>query len=345
MGRLTAAILAIMAFSPVYGQYYTVKIKTVVDKTQMPEAVFRMEEGSSQMKGFEAKIEANGFGVEGHKPWDVAEKEIREEYAELLEEELSRKPEEKVQQVLMRLESEAKRLEVFGEPLPADKNASRKPSSSRGGSNEAYKLKLQADKARAEYLEYKEKAERAQRNTAIMKELVEKIDERSKKRLEDQMLKDLRRDGFYFYGTYSNVDLVKVKEGSAAIELEYALSHILGWVEGDGNNNNNSINNGLDIEYVELPKSKAIVKLGKPYCFQIARPVKQGGTLKDAQNSTSIFANMPSGSEQIAPIGQPGQQANQDGTLNAQGEYSDIIKQFRGKEKQVVRVVVTVTKS
>lgn len=354
MGKFLAFCGMFAIASAASAEYYNVTVKTVADKTAYPDAVFRMEPGGSQMKGFEATIDAVGFGAEGVKTFALIEREQREKITKKMEKELSVPAAEKLDNELDRLETEMRRLEkLAGRAVGAA--AEGKPSipGSRGfgkrgptppPDNSAYKNTAAYQKAAAEYEKFKASYDRAKRNMNIQKELVSALDEKVKKYYKRMLSTALIPSGTYPYGTFCAIDLKKVSDKAALVDFEYAVSRILGFTDPEGNNNGNSMNCSLDIEYVEMPKAEGVViELGKPYCFQIARPEKQGGSLSAARNATSIFAE--DNVSKTIEAGTPSQPARKKSPLDASGDYAKIRSKFKGDERKVVRVVVTISKA
>lgn len=355
MGKIFSAIFLLAAFAvQASAQYYKVSVKVTGDKNiNFPAAEFMLEPGKSQMKGFEARLNPAGFGANGFKPARLLEAEIREKYEEALEKELSRKPEEKLDDALEMLEARARGLEMYMEqPNGGQKNGAaprgravqKKSEAESKVSANLTRKKIEAEKAREKYEDFKKQVEKAKRNRALLKEMVEEIDKKTAENLKLSMLRDSVHDAGYPYGTYHNISLKKVADKHALIDFESAVSFMTGWMHVDGNNNNNSINSSAKIEYVDMPKLEDVtVELGKPYCFQIARPEEKGGTLNEALDGTTIFARSLDPNN-ITPMNTKAVEDFNANPLNRNGPLAEIQKTFKGREREVVRVVVTITK-
>ncbi len=347
MGKFFISSLVFALALSLNAQTYKVVIKSVSNKFSFPETEFIVDLNDSQMKGFESRIDAAGFSGSGFKPAKVIEQEAKIKYEKELAEELARTPEEKVSEALEKLENKVKRLESFLDGTP-EKNGNGKkgaasavsiPRSNKTG--EAFRKKEEAMRALAEYTEFKEKVEKARRNKNLMKELIEKIDTESTNRLDYAKNRESVHKAGYPYGTYSYVKILSASDNKVQIDFEYAASYFIGWIHVDGNNNGNSINSVLDMEYVSQEIKNLQLDLGKPYCVQMARPVKKEGSLAEAQNATSIFADKIDKSKTPKAVTEVKVEEN---PLNADGLYSNILKDFRGKESEVVRAIITITK-
>ena len=354
MGKFAIFAIAMLAALQASAQYYKVSIKAVGDKNlNFPVADFMLEEGSAQLKGFEARINAAGFGADGFKPSRLLEQEIKAKFEKELKKELDRKPEERLEEALEILESRM----ANAESVLADDDSSKKRGGKSGETNysklsdaekkamgAALRRKMAAEKSRSEYQEFKDKVEKAKRNRALMKELVDELDKKAAETLKYRMLRESIHQSGYPFGTYYNISLKKVAANQAVIDFESAVSFMTGWMPGEGNNNNNSINSSLNMEYVDMPKLEDIsVELGKPYCFQIARPVDKGGSLDEALDGTSIFARSLD-PKKIAPMHRVVVENFTSNPLNRNGLLAEIQKNFKGREREVVRVILTITK-
>lgn len=353
MGRNLFSLVALFTASVLNAQYYNLTVKTVANPTSFPDAVFLIEAGTAQMKGFEAQIKPVGFGAEGIKTITVQNQELHERLEKAMKKELGLNSSEKLDSLYRKLENTYKRLELSLN-MPAEEPAknNRRGISSRRAKNEQEanefmrgranaKLQEAYDKAKLEFKNFEELYNRAKRNKNIEKSLVSEIDEKIKLRYEKLFQESIIPDGTLPYGTFCYLNLKKVSGNTATIDFEYAISRMLGWMQGEGTNNNNSMNTSIDMEYVELPRVENVkIELGKTYCFQIARPEEQGGTLKQAQNATSIFATENTSKTIDAGIAEQSKAAN---PLTTHGEYNQIRTKFKGKEKKVIRVLVTLT--
>ncbi|MBR6388623.1 MAG: hypothetical protein IKS15_00675 [Opitutales bacterium] len=372
---------ALCAAAGLSAQTYEVKVKTVADKTSFPDATFIVEIDNPQMKGFEGAIRSIGFGGEGLKPTRIIEREMREKYTAEMKEELAVKDWDKLDTELDSLEREVERREkqlarasrgmAQAQPPqngngknPRDRNgrAARSNSNSRNGRGaqaqrqpsaeaaakvaaevELYKYQDAYQKAKAEYDEFKAKYDKAKRTRSVLKEMIAEIDEKISLKYKKLIETPIVPDGTYPYGTFCAIDIKKADSKSATVDFEYAISRIIGWVDGEGTNNNNSMNSSLDVEYIEMPKKEGVVvEFGKPYCFQIARPEKSFGTLEDAKNKTSIFSE--SGKADASMDEEEARRIELANPLNAHGDMAQIRAKFKGKEKRVIRAVVTITK-
>ena len=354
MGKFLAFFISFVGASAAFGQYYQVTVKTVADKTNYPEATFMIEEGSSQMKGFEGSINTIGFGGEGLKPISLVEKEYKEKLNLEMEEKLAVPAQEKLESKLLKLEMAMKNLELrlsskereqannsgrgrFGRNSSSKNDGSMRPPPSNRRYMEAY------SKAKSEYEKFKQDFERAKRNLNVRETLVKEIDEDIKESYDKLLAIPVANDGSYPFGTFTQVAIQKVAEDKVKFDFDYAICRILGWVGTEGNNNNNIMNSCLDLEYIEMPtKQGVIAELGKPYCFQIARPEKEIGSLREAQNKTTIFATNPGASD---GIGEGEAVKAPSNPLNADGNFTEIRSKFKGREKEVIRVIVTISRS
>lgn len=347
-------------------QTYDVKVKTLADKTSFPVATFIMEVGSPQMKGFEGSIRAVGFGGEGIKPVKILEREIREKLTLEMKEELSLKDWEKLDNELEKLERELEKRErqlsrgakSYASNLvqngkkeknaPVSKNRRRQAPAAQGDASasaslENYKHQEAYQKAKAKYDAFKASYDRAKRTRSVLKEMVAEIDDEIKEKYQRLIETPVIPDGTYPYGTFCSIEIKKIADNTVTFDFEYAISRILGWMEGEGTNNNNLMNNSLDIEYIEMPKKTNVTaELGKQYCFQIARPEKTFGSLDDAKSKTSIFSD--SGKAEASMDEEEVRQRELANPLNAHGDYAQIRTKFKGKDKRVVRVLITITK-
>lgn len=347
-------------------QTYEVKVKTLADKTTFPVASFIMEAGSPQMKGFEGSIRAVGFGGEGIKPVKILEREIREKLTLEMKEELSLKDWEKLDNELEKLERELEKRErmmsragksyalsvaqngkkdknTAQSKTPRKKQSSAAQADASSASLENYKHQEAYQKAKAKYDAFKASYDKAKRTRSVLKEMVSEIDEEIKERYQKLIETPVIADGTYPYGTFCAIEIKKASDNAVNFDFEYAISRILGWMEGEGTNNNNLMNNSLDIEYIEMPKKTNVTaELGKQYCFQIARPEKTFGSLDEAKSKTSIFSD--SGKAEASVDEEEARAKELANPLNAHGDYNQIRAKFKGKEKRVVRVLVTITK-
>ena len=360
-------------------QTFEVKVKTIADKTAYPDATFIVEAGAPQMKGFEGSITAIGFGGEGIKPTRIIERELREKYTAEMKEELAVKDWDKLDAELENYERELerceKRLARASRGMPAAPEAANGKNNSRNGRQpstrtpprngkngkgkaaapsaaesenaaaqlDLYKHQEAYQKAKIEYENFKLSYDKAKRTRSVLKEMVAEIDEKIEKKYKKIIERPIVPDGTYPYGTFCAIDIKKSNGKTVTFDFEYAISRIIGWIDGEGTNNNNSMNSSLEVEYLEMPKKADIVaELGKPYCFQIARPEKGFGTLEDAKNKTSIFSE--SGKAEASMDEEEARRIELANPLNAHGELAQIRAKFKGKEKRVIRAVVTITK-
>ncbi len=352
-------------------QIYEVTVKTYADKTNFPAATFTLEAGGMQMKGFEGAIRAVGFGGEGIKPTKYAETEMRERLNLEMEEELAVKDWDKLDNELLRLERALERAEKqlsrAGRTLesvaeektskrgrgttaargPRKKNQSTNPadyaSVGASASADSYKYQAAYEAAKIKYDEFKTAYNKAKRTRKVLEEMVCEIDEKIRDKYQKLMDAPIIPDGTYPYGTFCAIELKEINQNIATIDFEYAISRFLGWMEGEGNNNGNMMNHSLDLEYIEMPKKKNVkVELGKQYCFQIARPEKGFGSLEDAKSKTSIFSD--SGKAEASMDEAEVLAREQANPLNAHDDFVAIRKKFKGKDKRVVRAVVTISK-
>lgn len=354
MGKTFAFLTILLSASLSFGQYYKVTVKTIADKTTYPDATFLIEEGSSQMKGFEGSINTIGFGGVGLKPISLVEKEYKEKLTLEMEEKLKVPDEEKLEEKLLKLEMNMKNLELKLSSKEREKvnNSSRSRSSSgRTSRNDGsmkpptknYKYLEAFSKAKSEYEKFKQEFERAKRNLNVRAELVKEIDEDVKEYYDKLLSIPVATDGSYPFGTFTQVAIEKVAQEKVKFDFDYAICRILGWIGTEGNNNNNTMNSCLDLEYIEMPTRKGVVAdLDKPYCFQIARPKKEIGSLREAQNKTTIFADNPSNSDGIGMGASTSEVKN---PLNADGNFVEIRSKFKGREKEVIRVIVTISRN
>lgn len=352
-------------------QTFEVTVKTIADKTSFPVATFIVEVGNPQMKGFEGAIRAVGFGGEGIKPVKILEREMREKLTLERDEELSLKDWEKLDNELEKLERNLEKAERQlskagkslssvasqkgkrdrsstssksrrGKAQPASQLASQSATSASAVAD-TYKYQAAYEKAKIEYDEYKTSYDKAKRTRSVLKKMISDIDEKVKEKYDKLIETPIIPDGTYPYGTFCAIDIKSVKENTVIFDFEYAISRILGWMEGEGTNNNNLMNHSLDIEYIEMPKKTDIItELGKPYCFQLARPEKSFGSLEDAKSKTSIFSD--SGKAEASMDEAEAFAREQANPLNAHGEMTQIRTKFKGKEKRVIRAIVTITK-
>ena len=173
--------------------------------------------------------------------------------------------------------------------------------------------------------------------------MVAEIDEKISKKYKRLIETPIVPDGTYPYGTVCAIDIKKSNGKTVTFDFEYAISRIIGWIDGEGTNNNNSMNSSLEVEYIEMPKKTEVVaELGKQYCFQIARPEKGFSTFEDARNKTSIFSE--SGKAEASMNDDEARRLELANPLNAHGDLAQIRAKFKGKEKRVIRAVVTITK-
>lgn len=355
MGKFLTFFISLIGVSAAFGQYYQVSVRTIADKTNYPEATFMIEEGSSQMKGFEGSINTIGFGGEGLKPISLVEKEYKEKLNLEMEEKLAVPVQDKLEGKLLRLEMAMKNLELkLSSKEREQANSSdrgrmgRNSSSKNDGSmrpppSKNYRYMEAYSKAKSEYEKFKQDFERAKRNLNVRESLVKEIDEDIKEYYDKLLAIPVANDGAYPFGTFTQVAIQKVDGGKVKFDFDYAICRILGWVGTEGNNNNNIMNSCLDLEYIEMPSKKGVIaELDKPYCFQIARPEKEIGSLREAQNKTSIFATNPGASD---GIGEGEAAKTPSNPLNADGNFTDIRSKFKGREKEVIRVIVTISKS
>lgn len=351
---LTAA--ALFAASALNAEFYNLTVKTVAPQTDFPDAVFFIEPETMQMKGFEAQIKPVGFGGEGIKTITVQNQELRERLLEAMQKELSLKNSEKLDNLREKLLNACKRLEMAaGYPEEPEKAAGNKrgisPRRMKNDRADAAFMRNRAaarnmeayEKAKAEFEAFDAQYQRAKRNKNVEKSLVAEIDEKIKARYDKYFSEAIIPDGTLPFGTFCAVRLKKVSGNTAVIDFEYAVSRMLGWIRGDGTNNNNMMNTSLDVEYIETPRIENVkIEIGKPYCFQIARPEEQTeGTLDQARNATSIFATENKTKTIDAGLAQGSKSGN---PLTTHADYSTIRAKFKGKEKKVVRVVLTLTR-
>lgn len=353
MGKFLSILAVLLGASASFGQYYKVTVKTIADKTVYPDATFLIEEGSSQMKGFEGSINTIGFGGEGLKPVSFVEKEYKQKLNLEMAEKLKTPAQDKLDEKLLKLEMAVKNLELrlnSKEREQVNSKTSSRNSSAKNGASMArppsknYRYLEAYSKAKSEYETFKQDFERAKRNTNVKASLVKEIDDSVKEYYDKLLSKPVSTDGAYPFGTFSQVAIQKVADNKVKFDFDYAICRILGWIETEGNNNNNTMNSCLDLEYIEMPTKKGVVaELDKAYCFQIARPEKKFGSLKQAQNNTSIFSDNPNvkpdelaGAAMAKPSSNP---------LNADGDFIAIRSKFKGREKEVVRVIVTISKN
>ena len=353
MGKKIAFLIALFSASLSFAQYYKVTVKTIADKTTYPDATFMIEEGSSQMKGFEGSINTIGFGGIGLKPISLVEKEYKEKLNQEMEEKLKVPDEEKLEEKLLKLEMNMKNLELKLSSKEREQvnKSSRGRSSVRTSKNDGsmrpptknYRFVEAYSKAKSDYEKFKQEFERSKRNLNVRAELVKEIDDDVKEYYDKLLAIPVATDGSYPFGTFTQVAIEKVAKDKVKFDFDYAICRILGWVGTEGNNNNNTMNSCLDLEYIEMPTKKGVIaELGKPYCFQIARPKKEIGSLREAQNKTTIFADNPGNSDGIG-MGAPASKVKN--PLDADGNFVEIRSKFKGREKEVIRVLVTISRS
>lgn len=353
MGKSILLLFSLFVSLTSFGQYYKVTVKTMAEKTNYPDATFMLEEGATQMKGFEGKINSIGFGGEGLKPVSLVEKEYKEKLALEMEEKLKVPVQDKLDEKLLKLEMNMKNLEFKLNSKEREQIAKKSANGRNGGKkaagtmgtmrpdNKNYRYLEAYTKAKSEYETFKQDYERAKRNMNVKATLVKEIDSEVKEYYEKLLVRPVSTDGSYPFGTFCMIKIQKVAENKVKFDFDYAICRILGWLDTEGNNNNNIMNSCLDLEYIEMPsKVGAIAELGKTYCFQIARPEKRLGSLKEAQNNTTIFSDNARPTSETAGAGL----VKSKNPLDADGNFVEIRTKFKGHEREVVRVLVTISK-
>lgn len=310
---------SICAFSQ---QHYLVSVETFVAGKSEDKFAFQMKSGDEQKKGFEARLHAKRYKMNGFRNTLL-------DYKRQIEKEDSQAEAPKKTQ-----------MEIAEEMLKKLVDGISKLRSEIDSNNANLDLMM-------EQRELLEKIIRlCKSNPAKMKESLEKY--RSKYRIEEEnpeheKLFRRRPKNPTDYerielGTYCELKLSSVNAKVLNFDIVYAFNRILTWIYVEKTNNNNTIGKLPVIEGFEKD-AKFSVSIDEPFCIQFARGnTKDAKSLREALEGSSLF-NMGGGT-----LGQSFDfpKLNND-ELNAMGNLSAIRESFDDRLASTVRVVIKVS--
>ena len=222
------------------------------------------------------------------------------------------------------------------------------------GESSAKNMAENVAQTKAELDQYTKAYERYKNNKAEIQKMADQLDQ--EKADASPRRRSLRRNGSvngesapmpasapdhesYPWGTYVEVKLIEANDGPMAlVGLNYSISRVIGWAKGDGNNNSNSLSTIPMLEVVERLGKEALMPLDTEYCFQFTRPSDAGKSLQSAMNATNIFSKSNSGAIKELP------KEDAANSLDADDTFENIRKKYKGREGEVVRVIIEVRK-
>lgn len=321
--------LILIAASLSYGANYRITIETLVGGKLEDKFSFEMADGTKEQKGFEGRMLAKRYRIKGFDHPALKLKEQEKLLDKLLEnngkEKLTKKPIDAANERLAKLErtlrAALRRIESMQEALTPLKDDIKELETLIGN----------YDRNRStfgeKYLRYIEQKEPPMSELDI------------KQRKAALYAKQRGEAEEFNVGSYCEIEIAKANATAVSLNLTYAYSRLFSWFYTDGNNNGNTTVKFPIFETFEKFDVKALtVFIGKPYCFQFARPALDGSKSMSTATEGTMLAGMGKDEPKVYIPSEA------DNALNAEGPLSEILQKFKFDAGKTVRVIISVKK-